>query len=88
MLRSLPRARGDRPWDFHFRLNSRTSPPRTRGSTLTLSAKRYDLGLSPAHAGIDLLVSDRSGCADRHQSSGAGVAGDSDGAKKLDVLLD
>ena len=50
---SLPRARGDRPFADCGAGHRRGSPPRTRGSTPSVSPPITSALVSPAHAGID-----------------------------------
>ena len=52
----LPRACGDRPVVTAITWYALKSPPRMRGSTRSGSGRRIDARVSPAHAGIDLLL--------------------------------
>ncbi len=53
---SLPRARGDGPQHEGIYVSLMESPPRTRGWTHAVGLHRRDQGVSPAHAGMDLLM--------------------------------
>ncbi len=52
----LPRARGDGPATFSLMASIVLSPPRTRGWTQYFAAFRASHKVSPAHAGMDLIV--------------------------------
>ncbi len=53
----LPRACGDRPFDWSDKSEHELPPPRMRGSTSRLGLTHLGHFASPAHAGIDPLTS-------------------------------
>ena len=57
LRRRLPRTRGDRPGYPSPSTARQTAPPHTRGSTRYARRRRHPRQGSPAHAGIDPLVS-------------------------------